>query len=906
MAQRRQTLTEIAYPRLSLRPTESELKNAFTPDDAELALASHQTRQPSTRLALLIRLKTFQRLGRFVAFSEIPPVIIRHIAATAGLTSVVGEMKSYDASKYMSRLTGIVRQYMNVKPYDAVAANIAMQAAWEASCTRDDVPDIINAAIEDLFRHRYELPELSTLERAAKTMRSLANRTYHRKVAAAISAERKVELDVLLRVPPGDRKSAWDRVKAEPLRPTQAHLHQCISQVRWLREHVIPNAFAGVPDQKIRQFAAEGRALDAFDISKIPPFRRYTLMAAVLRTRLAENMDGMAAMYIRLIQGMHNSAKRMLAEQKAKQAAQTDELVALLRQTTLTWVGEPSVSERDAVVDGMLRPNADDIIAKCDAHAAVASNNHIPFLAQLYGPAQRPAFFKFIEEAHLASTSNDRSFEHAIDFILQHKNSRKRELDIGLNSTGGAEDKRVLDLSFVPDRWWPVVTGQRSRASPPEKIDRHGLEICVFSLIMNELKSCDLCIPGSIDSADYRTQMISQEECARLTPAYAEQAGFPATASEFVADLQQKLHATAVAVDGNFPDNHHVTLVNGKPKVERIKRLEHAGAKQLTEALNKEMPEISIVRPFIETEQWVNWTRTFGPITGFDAKLDRPAERYLTTVFGYGCGLGPTQTARSVKGVDRKQLAFVNARHITEQDLDDADRIVAAYYARLSIHRHWGTGQSASADGMKWDIHPQALMTEFHVRYGGYGGIGYYLVSDTYLALFSRFIACGAYEGHNILDFIHEAQKSPFQPDTVHSDSHGQNTAIFALAYLLGIKLMPRIKDWKDLDFCRADSSNVYDHIDPLFNASVDWELINAHFSDMMRVALSIKAGRMLPSTILRRLATYSRKNKLYHAFDQLGRVIRTIFLLQYMDSIDMRRMIGVATNKGVIAHSVQ
>ena len=34
-------------------------------------------------------------------------------------------------------------------------------------------------------------------------------------------------------------------------------------------------------------------------------------------------------------------------------------------------------------------------------------------------------------------------------------------------------------------------------------------------------------------------------------------------------------------------------------------------------------------------------------------------------------------------------------------------------------------------------------MTEYHVRYGGYGGIGYYLVSDTYIALFSRFIPCG-------------------------------------------------------------------------------------------------------------------------------------------------------------------
>jgi TnpA family transposase len=38
------------------------------------------------------------------------------------------------------------------------------------------------------------------------------------------------------------------------------------------------------------------------------------------------------------------------------------------------------------------------------------------------------------------------------------------------------------------------------------------------------------------------------------------------------------------------------------------------------------------------------------------------------------------------------------------------------------------------------------------VRYGGYGGIGYYHVSDKYIALFSHFIPCGVYEAVAILD----------------------------------------------------------------------------------------------------------------------------------------------------------
>jgi TnpA family transposase len=109
---------------------------------------------------------------------------------------------------------------------------------------------------------------------------------------------------------------------------------------------------------------------------------------------------------------------------------------------------------------------------------------------------------------------------------------------------------------------------------------------------------------------------------------------------------------------------------------------------------------------------------------------------------------------------------------------------------------------------------------------------------------------------------------------------------------------MPRIRNWKDLHFHRPEKTSRYAHIDTLFTATVDWGLIEAHLPDMLRVALSIKAGRLLPSAILRRLGTYSRKNRLYFAFRELGRVIRTSFLLRYIASADLRRLIGAATNK--------
>jgi TnpA family transposase len=109
---------------------------------------------------------------------------------------------------------------------------------------------------------------------------------------------------------------------------------------------------------------------------------------------------------------------------------------------------------------------------------------------------------------------------------------------------------------------------------------------------------------------------------------------------------------------------------------------------------------------------------------------------------------------------------------------------------------------------------------------------------------------------------------------------------------------MPRIRHWKDQNLFRPAPHVSYKHIDELFTAQVDWDLIATLLPDMMRVAVSIRTGNILPSDILRRLNSSSRKNKLYFGFRELGRVVRTIFLLRYLSDAELRRAIQAATNK--------
>ena len=139
---------------------------------------------------------------------------------------------------------------------------------------------------------------------------------------------------------------------------------------------------------------------------------------------------------------------------------------------------------------------------------------------------------------------------------------------------------------------------------------------------------------------------------------------------------------------------------------------------------------------------------------------------------------------------------------------------------------------------------------------------------------------------------------SEIQPTTIHGDTQAQSTPVFALTYLLGIDLLPRIRNWQGLTFFRPSKAIRYHHLEPLFTGEIDWDLIATHWRDLMQVVVSIKAGKLLPSTLLRKLTHESKKNKLYQAFRELGRVIRTIFLLRYISNLDLRQQIQATTNK--------
>ena len=889
---------ETAYPRLKSSPSSKELKAIYTPTPDELLLAQQNTKNQETQLSFLIFLKTFQRLGYATPIATVPPRIIQHISKICQIPISSAELQDYDCSKTRTRHLAVIRDYLDINAYGRKAAKVMVQTMETAVTTLQDLVDIINVSLEELIRQRYELPGFTTLERMARKIRKAYTEQLYKQIIRPLNKRHRTQLDTLFIVSNDTTNTLWNDLKQEPGPPTLGELKDLIERLNWLTDLGLQTAsLVDIPDTKVKHLAAEARALEASQMKRLVPEKRYSLALTFLATQYAQTLDDLAEMFIKRMNSMHHKASETLQDYRKEHQERTDGLISTLKDLVTAFTSDADLDHRLMSMTTVISAYGHSLLDDCEAHLDHTGNNYLPFLQRFYS-SHRASLFRLLEVVPLHSSTQDTHLMDAIAFICAHRSSRKLWISTDQSDATVEEPPtQSLNLSWIPKPWWPLVTGQSQKSPLPTKVHRHHLELCVFSQLLLELQCGDMYIEGSSEYRDYYGQLLPWEDCEPQLEDYSQMMKIPTDGKAFVKQLRQYLITVSQKTDQAFPSNTQAQFQQGKLVIRRPQRTSIKGFSALKSEIEKRIKPINLLDILSDTEKWLNWTRCFKPMSGHVAKLTNPIARYIATTFCYGCGLGPSQLSRSLKDFNHRQLFRVNQRHITNEHLQNAINTIINGYNKFDLPKVWGSGKHASVDGTKWDIYEQNLLAEYHIRYGGYGGIGYYHVSDTYIALLSHFIPCGTYEAIYILDGLHD-NPTNIRPDTIHGDTHAQSCTVFGLSYLLGIKLMPRIRRWKHLKFYRPSRSTQYDHIDSLFSEVIDWDLIEQYLPDMLRVVLSIKAGKFNPSTILRKLSTKSQKNKLFQAFHALGCAVRTGFLMEYINDVDLRQLIQGATNK--------
>ncbi len=875
-------INRTAYPRPGSKLTREELDARYALTEADLAFIQSTARGDDGRLLLAVLLKARQDLGLFPATDELHAGTVAHLAAQLDIAPPAGSDWAR-RTKSLYRYQAAVRAYLSVTSYDDTGEHMVTDAVLAAAETMSDPADLINRAVEPLQMAATDLPAFGTLDRlVGRTPAEVHGRIYDR-VAARLTPEQAVMLDALLAKPPGGATTGFNRLKQAPGPATPKTIGLWTERLEWL---------GSLPDP--------GPALEVGDMSDIAqPARRYVLLLALLRQAGTRCRDELVEMLLRRIRRTQAVAKERLAELHDEHREMEEDLIDVFGQVLkVAGAGEAAASAapddataRDAAFGREIRQllaergGAEALAEQCRAVSAWHRGKDLPLLWPIHAK-HRVLLFRLLDLLNLRSATQDRSLLNALAVVSQHRYARRDEV------LGG------LDLGFASQRWQAFVA--KRRRSGPVAFDRRALEVCVFVHLADALQVGDLYVEGAEAFADYRAQLLPWAECEARLPAYCAALGIPEQGEDFAVALKTELATLAAEVDTGSPDNAELSLdADGTPHLKQLTAAgQPAGLAEFEQETQARMPERHVLDVLKHAEHWSGFTRHFGPPSGSDPKLVKAKQRYLLTVFGYGCNLGPGQTARHAPEVASAQtLRRTNAQHVTASKLEAGMADVINQYARFSLPREWGGGRVAIADGTHVRLRENNLLGSRHVRYGGYGGIAYHHIADTYVALLTSFIPCGVWEAVHILDPLLK-NRSAVQPDTLHADTQGQSESVFGLCRMLGIKLMPRMRGVSDAVFYQADKAARHRHIDALFGAEIDWELIAAHARDMIQVVLSIQAGRVMPSMLLRRLGTANCRGRLYRAFRELGRVELTLFLLRFISSAEMRQTIRAETTK--------
>jgi TnpA family transposase len=148
-------------------------------------------------------------------------------------------------------------------------------------------------------------------------------------------------------------------------------------------------------------------------------------------------------------------------------------------------------------------------------------------------------------------------------------------------------------------------------------------------------------------------------------------------------------------------------------------------------------------------------------------------------------------------------------------------------------------------------------------------------------------------------------QQTGLNPTEIMTDTSGASDMVFGLFWLLGYQFSPRLADAGEAVFWRVDKSANYGVLNDLARGCVNTHRIEQHWDDMLRVAGSLKLGTIQASELVRSLLKSERPSSLAHAIMDVGRINKTLYLLNYIDNEDYRRRILTQLNRGEGRHAV-
>ena len=858
--------------------------------------------QEANRLGLAVMLKAFQYEGRFPARTrDVPQAAVEFVSRQVGVE--VTQFERYDwRGRSSSTHRALIREFCGYRAF--AEADVPPLVDWmcEHALPREERQDLLKLkalALDHLRDSRIEPPTHAQLERHLAS----AERTFETKLCGLVFSRldpaRVQALDDLLRAtvadedePEADRTSLIHSLRTDSRRPGLESVEEQIAKLRRLRAVGLPEGlFEGVPIGVQKRYRERTGVETPSELRAHPEAIRATQLAAFVQLRLAEVTDSLVDHLIHTVHKIGVRAERRVEKRILAEIRKTSGKDRLFERLLEAALENPEGTVREVLFPIVGEERLRDLLREFRARGSYRQEVHTHLRSSYKQHYRRmiPGLLTALE-----FRSNNPAHQPVIDALAlvgRHLHSRAHNYP-------AFEEIPVQGVIARSMRDLILDVGEDGEV----RLNRVNYEVCVLNALRDALRCREVWVVGADRYRDPDADLPANFEEQKTE--YFAALKQPQEATQFVTELRERLRDALVNFHSDLPKNEKVRVTSkdgGRFSVTPLdQQPEPPTLRAMKGELGRQWPGTGLLDMLKEADLDVGFTDLLRSVlTRENLPRAEAQKRLLLCLFGLGTNTGLKRVAGS-DAITPDQLRYVRKRYITREGLRAANAQLVNAILAARRPDLWGEGTTACAsDSKKFGAWDGNLRTEWSVRYGGRGVMIYWHVERKATCIHSLLKTCSSSEVAAMIEGVLR-HCTEMEVERQYVDSHGQSEVGFAFTHLLGFDLLPRLKDIAGQKLYLPDLalSEQLPLLKPVAaQRAIRWELIEQQYEPMVKYTTALRLGLADPESILRRFTQANAQHPVYAALKELGKVIKTIFLCEYLGNEALRREIHEGLN---------
>lgn len=441
-----------------------------------------------------------------------------------------------------------------------------------------------------------------------------------------------------------------------------------------------------------------------------------------------------------------------------------------------------------------------------------------------------------------------------------------------------------------------LVTAART---PAERLAAY--EVASAMLLKRCLRNGAASAPHSIRHRGVADQLMPAAIWSKVRHQTSRAHGWPKSLDAYVKRFEQALADRLTAL-GVIVAKGEIGIDGDRFKIPKLKALRKDPAVEISRKfLFSEIDSVQLPDLIIDVDER---TRFSSVLLGRHATNAEELEVIYAGLLALGTEKTASAMARMLDGVseDRIELAM---RTIEENGhLRAASDIVASAISAQPLAALWGDGVAASADMLSLDATRHLWNARIEPRRGTHAVGTYTHVSDQWPIIYDQPILLNTRQAGAALEGA--VQQKIIDLQRLAVDTHGFTHFAMGAGKLLGFDLSPRFAGLADRKLYLPLDVAAPAILEPVIERVKLSRLQREGWDGMLQLVASLKAGYGSVATIIERHGSAAAGTPVFECGTLIGKVMRSLFLLDYLTKPEFRREVHKLLSQGESVHFLQ